>query len=369
LDPEDPASRADRLTQQNSPSVDDASDDVADKVDKEILRKLVKKHMKLMTPDEREVVNYSFWHNLDYKDIAAKMGITKERARKLESEALRKLKHPSVSDTLLGHARPLKRDTENTPWNSTPTVDSFKKEFPQLHAAARRPGQDPETAAVDFMYGHNKPLRPVREDIELLEAELAEARIEYNKKSASMEVNKDDADQRHGLYIDGKLVKTHNSREEAENVKKRDPKYKDATIKKIAEGAKVDRMVKHIAKSERSLGKSKDDAESIAWATANKRGYLDNKNKKKHVEEATIEEHFCEDCGGSLAEAGKATRALCVSSKSDAELGASQLASCKSQGLRAREGKKSHLVGKDRITVGGKKMKGKKYGGSIPDWS
>jgi len=58
-----------------------------------------------------------------------------------------------------------------------------------------------------------------------------------------------------------------------------------------------------------------------------------------------------------------------VLAKSDAELGASQLASCKSQGLRAREGKKSHLVGKDRITVGGKKMKGKKYGGSIPDWS
>lgn len=51
---------------------------------------------------------------------------------------------------------------------------------------------------------------------------------------------------------------------------------------KIAtEGAKVDRMVKHIAKSERELGKSKDEAENIAWATANKRGYLDNKNKKK----------------------------------------------------------------------------------------
>ena len=49
-----------------------------------------------------------------------------------------------------------------------------------------------------------------------------------------------------------------------------------------SEGAKVDRMVKHIAKSERKLGKSKDEAENIAWATANKRGYLDNKNKKKH---------------------------------------------------------------------------------------
>jgi hypothetical protein len=46
------------------------------------------------------------------------------------------------------------------------------------------------------------------------------------------------------------------------------------------EGAKVDRMVKHIEKSEKNLGKSKDEAENIAWATANKRGMLDNKNKK-----------------------------------------------------------------------------------------
>lgn len=65
----------------------------------------------------------------------------------------------------------------------------------------------------------------------------------------------------------------------------------------------------------------------------------------------------------------KASRALCLSTKSDAELGASNLSSCKSQGLRARDGKKSHKVGKKRITVGGKKIKGQKYGGKLPDWS
>lgn len=48
----------------------------------------------------------------------------------------------------------------------------------------------------------------------------------------------------------------------------------------VAEGAKVDRMVKHITKSEKKLGHSKKEAENIAWATANKRGMLDNKNKK-----------------------------------------------------------------------------------------
>ena len=48
----------------------------------------------------------------------------------------------------------------------------------------------------------------------------------------------------------------------------------------MGEGAKVDRMVKHIEKSEKKLGKSDKEAENIAWATANKRGMLDNKNKK-----------------------------------------------------------------------------------------
>lgn len=64
----------------------------------------------------------------------------------------------------------------------------------------------------------------------------------------------------------------------------------------------------------------------------------------------------------------KASRALCLSTKSNKELGASNLASCKSQGLRAREGNKSHKIGKKRITVGGKKLKGAAYGGGIPNW-
>jgi hypothetical protein len=50
---------------------------------------------------------------------------------------------------------------------------------------------------------------------------------------------------------------------------------------KVNEGAKVDRMVKHVKKSEKKLGHSAEEAENIAWATANKRGMLDNKNKKK----------------------------------------------------------------------------------------
>lgn len=64
-----------------------------------------------------------------------------------------------------------------------------------------------------------------------------------------------------------------------------------------------------------------------------------------------------------------ASRALCTSGKPDSALGASQLASCKSQGYRARDGGKSHKVGSERVKVRGKKIKGKKYGGPLPDWS
>jgi hypothetical protein len=64
-----------------------------------------------------------------------------------------------------------------------------------------------------------------------------------------------------------------------------------------------------------------------------------------------------------------ASRALCTSGKPDSALGASNLASCKSQGYRSREGAKSHKVGSDRVKVRGKKIKGKKYGGPLPDWS
>jgi hypothetical protein len=71
----------------------------------------------------------------------------------------------------------------------------------------------------------------------------------------------------------------------------------------------------------------------------------------------------------TVLDEAKATRKLCKSSKPDGELGASQLASCKSQGFRRRDGKKSHKLGKSRVKVGGKKIKGKKYGGPLPDWS
>jgi hypothetical protein len=67
----------------------------------------------------------------------------------------------------------------------------------------------------------------------------------------------------------------------------------------------------------------------------------------------------------------QASRSLCTSSKPNSAIGASALASCKSQGYRRREGSKSHKLGAtkgSRVKVGGKKIKGKTYGGPLPDW-
>ena len=96
-----------------------------------------------------------------------------------------------------------------------------------------------------------------------------------------------------------------------------------------------------------------------------------------HFKSGGISEgEVCENCGCvhelELDERGKASLKLCKSSTPDEDLGASNLASCKSQGLRARDGDKSHKLGKSsksRVKVGGHKIKGKKYGGPLPDWS
>jgi len=69
------------------------------------------------------------------------------------------------------------------------------------------------------------------------------------------------------------------------DVKVKIPSNSPQPIKKkpeqdVAEDAKVDRMVGHVKSSEKRAGHSDKEAENIAWATANKRGMLNNRNKK-----------------------------------------------------------------------------------------
>jgi putative chitinase len=111
-----------------------------------------------------------------------------------------------------------------------------------------------------------------------------------------------------------------------------------------------------------------------AYVEKLKKGIPSSLNKRAEADiEGNADQYVASvDMPDELAEEGKASRALCTGGKPDHELGASQLASCKSQGLRARDGEKSHLItaGKRnvRVTVGGKKIKGKKYGGPLPDY-
>lgn len=109
----------------------------------------------------------------------------------------------------------------------------------------------------------------------------------------------------------------------------------------------------------------------FAWAVKEGTWEQDFMNPYRQYKSQGVAEGW-EEIAEWLAEEGKASRALCQGGKPDSQLGASQLASCKSQGLRARDGEKSHLIGKGgskvRVTVGGKKIKGKKYGGPLPDY-
>jgi hypothetical protein len=68
-------------------------------------------------------------------------------------------------------------------------------------------------------------------------------------------------------------------------------------------------------------------------------------------------------------EGGPASRSLCRSKKPDSALGASNLASCVSQGLRAHKSGRADYVNGKQLRVGGKKVKGKAHGGPLPDYS
>jgi hypothetical protein len=98
-----------------------------------------------------------------------------------------------------------------------------------------------------------------------------------------------------------------------------------------------------------------------------------HKDKKKAAKQGDVKHKGkMMDIAEMEAVLEKASRALCTGGIPDKDLGASNLASCKSQGLRARDGEKSHLITagarKVRIKVGGKKIKGRKYGGPLPDY-
>lgn len=72
-----------------------------------------------------------------------------------------------------------------------------------------------------------------------------------------------------------------------------------------------------------------------------------------------------------IDEAGKASKKLCLSKKTDDELGASQLSSCKAQGLRKRDTKRKFKTGSNHgkpHSIKGTYVKSSDYGGPLPKW-
>lgn len=62
---------------------------------------------------------------------------------------------------------------------------------------------------------------------------IDEGSFKYDKKTGQMKQDNSNPDQRYGLFINSRLTRTYNTKGEAENVKRRDPKFKNAVIKPI----------------------------------------------------------------------------------------------------------------------------------------
>jgi hypothetical protein len=153
-------------------------------------------------------------------------------------------------------------------------------------APVRLPGDPGYVREGAGTVGGNNPAAawPEFNKVKTYESQLAEAKQRLAE-----------AESRYVLYFNGKPASHYATEAEAkriaDSIKAKHPTVKieiknEMREQGVAEGARVDRMVQHIKSSEKAAGKSAKDAENIAWATANKRGMLDNKNKKKGVKEA-----------------------------------------------------------------------------------
>jgi RNA polymerase sigma factor (sigma-70 family) len=68
--------------------------------DKEDLKRVVARGMSGLSDSDKHILELRFWDDLTYNEIAAKLGIPSEEVKSLIAIALRKLKHPKISNTL-----------------------------------------------------------------------------------------------------------------------------------------------------------------------------------------------------------------------------------------------------------------------------
>jgi len=72
-----------------------------------LLREELSKTLELLTPRERRIIELRFGLGNEYSrtlaEVGTELGLTKERIRQIEKEALAKLRHPSHSRELIGY--------------------------------------------------------------------------------------------------------------------------------------------------------------------------------------------------------------------------------------------------------------------------
>lgn len=113
-------------------------------------------------------------------------------------------------------------------------------------------------------------------------------------------------------------------------------KFTEYTKQDVTEGAKVDRMVKYVKQSEKKLGHSDKEAENIAWATANKRGMLDNKQSTK--------EEVMSDATPKKLSSWKSETPWHKSKKTDNESGRGKVAHLSDKARRETENKNKDVA-------------------------
>jgi hypothetical protein len=168
------------------------------------------------------------------------------------------------------------------------------KEFADSH----KDKSDADLRSMAWRHGHGKPGTPghdhyvnrrnrgLKEEIEQIDELSTDLLHRAAHKAAKRAMG--DAQGRSGPIFKKYAGMANKFRDKGMSQEKKEKAAKAVKEETVEEGANVDRMVAHVKSSEKAAGKSDKKAENIAWATANKRGMLDNKNKK--VEEGVVPE-------------------------------------------------------------------------------
>ena len=99
-------------------------DKVENDIDRNRLKDIIRSGMKILTPEEREVLNLRYWHDLDHNKVGKKIGLSKEHVWRIEAKALRKLRDKSNAPEIRQYIDPdFKPKVKQNPIASANTME------------------------------------------------------------------------------------------------------------------------------------------------------------------------------------------------------------------------------------------------------